>query len=112
MLKPWTGGHVPMQAPMQSEATRRPNVRWAVPGLLLLGLAGCGGLEPVAPYNGIITDPANFFQSLTLNYRAIVLSTAPGHNTFQLTATPRNALGQPMEGLPTPTFRASDTNSV
>ena len=74
-------------------------------------LAGCGGLEPVAPYSPI-TDPAALFMSLTLDHGAINLSTAAPYDKLQLTATPRDANGTPMPGLPTPTFRSSDTTKV
>lgn len=74
-------------------------------------LAGCGGLEPVAPYSPI-TDPAALFMSLTLDHGAINLSTATPYDEQQLTATPRDANGAPMSGLPAPTFRSSDTTKV
>ncbi len=82
-------------------------------GWLLLAtiLAGCGGLEPVAPYSPI-TDPAALYMSLTLDHGAINLSTAAPYNELQLTATPRDANGSPMSGLPASTFRSSDTTTV
>jgi hypothetical protein len=74
-------------------------------------LAGCGSLEPVAPYSPT-TDPSALFMSLTLDHGAINLSTAAPYNELKLTATPRDANGMPMPGLPAPTFRSSDTTKV
>src|SRR5881394_1092597 len=89
-------------------------------GLALLGVAGglagtllgCSNIEPVAPVAGPITQPEQLYMDLTLNYRAINLSTAAGSNTLQLTATPRDALGNPMTGLPAPVFKSPDTTKV
>lgn len=79
--------------------------------LLALVIAGCGGLEPVASYKPI-TDAARLFLSLTLDQRAITLSTLAPYDTLQLTATPRDGTGAPMSGLPAPTFTSSDTTVV
>jgi len=81
------------------------------------GLAGCSGLDPVATYEQL-TDPAQLFMALTLDHPAVNLSTdatVPSYNTLQLTATPRNALGRPLTGLPAPTFhldKATDSTKV
>ncbi len=79
---------------------------------LLLGsignLASCSSVEPVAPAAAPITDPAQLYMRLTLDHPAVTLSTAPGYQTLQLTATPRDALGNPMEGLPAPIFTSLD----
>ena len=74
-------------------------------------LAGCGGLEPVAPYSPI-TDPAKLFMSLSIDHGAVNLSTAAPYDQLQLTATPRASGGVPMTGLAAPTFRSSDTTKV
>ena len=74
-------------------------------------VAGCGGLEPVAPYTPI-TDPAALFMALTIDHGAVNLSTAAPYDEFKLTATPRDALGAPMAGMPAATFRSNDTTSV
>src|SRR6188472_1020921 len=79
--------------------------------LLGLALAGCSGLEPVPTYEPV-TDPAQLYMRLVLSHRAINLSTVAPANTLQLTATPLDASGQPMAGLPVPSFRSSDTTSV
>ena len=85
--------------------------RVAAIALALLSLAGCSGLEPVEPY-APITDPAGLFMALTLDYGAVNLSVAPPYDTDRLTATPRDAKGDPFPGLPAPTFRSSDTTKV
>src|SRR5690606_34328034 len=59
-----------------------------------------------------ITDPRELFASVTFEHRAINLSTAAPYDTFRLTVMPRNALGEPMSGLPAPTFESSDTTRV
>jgi hypothetical protein len=53
------------------------------------------------------------FMSLTIDHPAVILSTAALYNTFQLTAIPRSALGDPMAGLPAPVFHLDkDTDST
>ncbi len=86
---------------------------------LAIGLAGvlaaCGGIDAVTPENPLITDPTQLYTSLTLDHRAITLSTSRDsvrYYTLQLTATPRDALGNPMSGLPAPVFQSLDANSV
>lgn len=78
----------------------------------LMGVAGCGNIEPVAPAAGPITDPTQLYMSLRLNHRAVALSTALGYETLQLTAAPLDGLGHPMSDLPAPTYFSSDTASV
>jgi hypothetical protein len=51
-----------------------------------------------------VTDPARLYMSLTIDHPAVTLSTVAPYNTVALTATPRDALGHPMTGLPVPTF--------
>lgn len=93
----------------KSVGARMARTAWMVG---VVGLAGCGAIEPIVPDNEIVTDPVRLYMALTLDSRALTLSTAPGYNTWQLTATPRNALGEPMVGLPAPTFRSMDTAAV
>jgi len=81
---------------------------------LAVGMIGCSGLDPVPRYEQI-TDPAQLFMALTIDHPAVNLSTAAGYNTLQLTATPRNALGEPMSGLSAPVFhldRDADSTTV
>jgi Bacterial Ig-like domain (group 2) len=57
----------------------------------LVGLAvGCGS-DLVAPKPA--PDPSRLYWALTLDHRAVTLSTAAPYDTIQLTATPRSALG-------------------
>jgi hypothetical protein len=77
---------------------------------LALGLAGCSG-DSAKPFEPI-TDPAQVFNRLVLNIGAVNLSLSSPSNTFQLTATPLNSLGESMEGLPAPTFLSTDTTKV
>jgi len=87
-------------------------------GLVLLasvgtstGLVGCGGLEPVAQFEPTV-DPSQLYMSLVLNHRAITLSTVPGYDTLRLVATPLDAAGAPLAGLPAPVFTSSDTANL
>lgn len=76
------------------------------------GLASCSGGQSVATFEPV-TDPAQLFLSLTLDRHAINLTAASATaSMLQLTATPRNGAGEPMLGLPAPTFRSSDTTAV
>lgn len=83
----------------------------AVAVLLLVGSNACNELDPVGTFDPI-TDPSQIFLSLTLNHKAINLSTVEPGNQVQLVATPRNALGEPLSGLPPVTFTSSDTTRV
>ena len=74
-------------------------------------LAGCGGLESVATYDPI-TDPTQLYMTLQVDQRAVNLSTVAPYDTLQLTATPLNALDEPLSGLPAPTFQSLDTTTV
>lgn len=79
------------------------------------GLVGCSNIEPVAPVEAPITDPRQLYMQLTLDYPAANLSTSntiASYHTLQLTAIPRDALGNAMVGLPAPTYRSSDTTAV
>lgn len=77
----------------------------------ILALVGCDSL-PAVPAFEPITDPAELFMALTLDHRAINLSTAAPYDTFRLTATPRNGLGDVIRDLPPPEFRSEDTTAV
>jgi len=89
-------------------ATAGRIVRWLAVALALLG---CEDVPKVATFEPI-TDPRELFASVTFEHRAINLSTAAPYDTFRLTVMPRNALGEPMSGLPAPTFESSDTTRV
>ena len=79
--------------------------------LLVAGSNACNELDPADTFEPI-TDPSQIFLSLTLNHKAINLSTVEPWNQVQLVATPRNAVGEPLAGLPPVTFRSSDTTRV
>lgn len=79
--------------------------------LTMLAFGGCGDLQPAAIFEPE-TDGFNLFGSITLDHRAVNLTTASPHDAIQLTATPRNLHGEPMQGLPAPTYRSTDTVSV
>jgi hypothetical protein len=84
---------------------------WGV--LAIASSLGCGTIEPIAPAGAPVSDPTQLYMSLTLDHPAVNLSLAPAYGTVQLTATPRDALGEPMPGLPAPTFRLDgDTTKV
>ncbi|MBX6331937.1 MAG: hypothetical protein IRY91_08820 [Gemmatimonadaceae bacterium] len=87
-----------------------PRVRRGVAALLVsLAAAGCADdtLSPPAP-----THDGALFWSLTLDHRRINLSTVAPYDTITLTATPRDAAGNPIAGLPAPTFRSTDLGHV
>lgn len=77
------------------------------------GLAlACSGGERLA---GLQKDPGELLWSLTMNEKAITLSTdqsKPEYYTFNLIATPRTLDGTPIAGLAAPKFTTSDTNFV
>jgi len=96
----------------RQRAPWRRGTPWYVGSLLaIFTIAGCDSVPPVATFEPT-TDPGQLFMSLRLNHRAINLSTVSPYDTFQLVATPRNGLGEPISGLPAPTFRSNDTTRV
>jgi len=90
---------------------RRRAAELACLGGLILALAGCDDLQPTATYE-MITDPARIYASITLDHRAVTMALTPPYNTAKLTATVRNGKGEPMSGMPAPTFRSSDSTRV
>lgn len=52
------------------------------------------------------SDPAALYAQLTLDQRAITLSTVAPYDTLRVTATPRNSLGAPLAGVPAVTYRS------
>ncbi|HEX7120594.1 MAG TPA: hypothetical protein VF212_17510 [Longimicrobiales bacterium] len=79
--------------------------------LALLALGGCDDLAPVAPHEPI-TDPTMLFMALRLDHRAVTMAAEAPYDTLRLTATPLDATGAVMNGLPAPTYRSSDTTAV
>ncbi len=76
-----------------------------------VSVGGCDDIAKVTRFTPI-EDPEQLFMGVTINHRAINLSVAPPHDTFQLEVTPRDGLGQRLNGLPAPTFRSTDTTRV
>lgn len=75
----------------------------AVPILVALGCAGDAAVAPPPA-----TNVDSLYWALTLDHRAVTLSTVAPYDTIRLTATPRNAHGEPLSGLPAPSFTSLD----
>jgi plastocyanin len=75
----------------------------AVPVLVALGCAGDAAVAPPPA-----TNVDSLYWALTLDHRAVTLSPVAPYDTIRLTATPRNAHGEPLSGLPAPTFTSLD----
>ena len=86
--------------------------RWSgcVVAMVALAVAGCVADAAYAPPP--VTDPTRLFWSLTLDHRAVTLSTVAPYDTIRLTATPRTVGGEPLTGLSTPTFTSSDLDRI
>lgn len=74
-------------------------------GFGLLGVFGCGG-DTTGP---AALTPAQAYWSLQVNYAAVNMATVAPANRLQLIATPLNADGIPLTGLPAATFATHDT---
>lgn len=79
--------------------------------VMAMAFGGCGEVKMPEPFEPV-TDASKLFMGVTLNHRAINLSTVSPYDTFRLVLTPWNGLGEPMNGLPAPTFHSSDTTKV
>jgi hypothetical protein len=75
-----------------------------------LVVGGCSGDAAVAPPP--VTDVSQTYWALTLDYHAVTVSTVAPYDTIRLTAIPRNAAGEPLSGLPAPTFTSTDLERV
>jgi hypothetical protein len=88
--------------------------RRTVRGLILAGLLAGGAactdemLTPPEP----IGNPAELYGRLTLNQRAINLSTVAPYDTFRLVATPRTGTGAPLAGAVQVTYTSLDPTRV
>jgi hypothetical protein len=79
----------------------------------LLAAAACSGDRAAIPFEPATgDDAAGLYWSLTVNYKSLTLSTVAPHDTVQLIATPRDAKGNPIEGLGPVTFTSDDTTRV
>lgn len=100
-------------SPISSIATRyRIPCQWSglVAAALVLSISGCASDAAVAPQP--TTDLTETFWELTLDHHAVTLSTVAPYDTIRITATPRNGVGEPMDGLPAPTFTSSNLELV
>ena len=90
-------------------SVRRRLAWWRLVFAVLPLAAACQGdhLTPPPPI-----DPAILYWDLSLNHEAVTLSTTAPYDTLTLIATPRNAAGEPLLGLPTPVFRSTDPARV
>jgi hypothetical protein len=80
---------------------------------VLLGCAialGCND-DPFQPPPRPSSD-GELFWTLTLERRAITMSTVPPYDTIQLVAVPRNSHGDPIPDLPAPTFTSLDLQRI
>jgi hypothetical protein len=87
---------------------------WWVGTLAILGglvglLVGCGS-DPVAPKPA--PDPSRLYWALTLDHRAVTLSTVAPYDTIQLTATPRSALGTALAESASVVFASTNPQNV
>ena len=72
----------------------------------VLAALACAGDTAVAPPPATKVD--SLYWALTLDHRAATLSTVAPYDTIRLTAMPRNVYGDPLSGLPAPTFTSLD----
>ena len=79
----------------------------------ILAAVACSGDDRVAPFEPATGDAAaKLYWSLTVNYQSMTLSTVAPYDTVQLIATPRDAEGNPVEGLGPISFTSDDTTKV
>jgi hypothetical protein len=78
--------------------------------LLALAALGCASDATVSAPPAV--DDSHMYWALTLDHRAVTLSTAPDYDTIRLTATPRNVAGQPLSDFPAPTYTSLDLEHV
>jgi hypothetical protein len=83
------------------------NLRVVIFALVALG---CASDATVSPSPAV--DDSHMYWALTLDHRAVTLSTAPGYDTIRLTATPRNVAGQPLSDFPAPVYTSLDLEHV
>jgi hypothetical protein len=79
----------------------------------LVAAPACSGDRAATPFEPATGDKAaGLYWSLTVNHKALTLSTVAPHDTVQLIATPRDANGNPIEGLGPITFTSDDTTKI
>lgn len=57
-------------------------------------------------------QPEDLYWALEIDQGAVTLATTPPYNTLTLKVTPRNSRGEPLSGLPAPTFTSTDPDRV
>src|SRR5690348_12075297 len=75
----------------------------------VLGMLACQGTDVSPPTPPSINE---LFWGLRASHHAVTLAAAPPYDTLTITATPRNAAGEPLQGLPTPIYTSTDNRSV
>lgn len=73
-------------------------------------LAACGNSD--SPAFARPSTGAQQFWAVTLDHHAITMATAAPYDTFRITATPRDANGDPAIGLLNPVYTSSDVRHV
>lgn len=91
----------------QSRAPRHRLSLLVVLSVLGSGALSCGG-DTTTGLGSL--SPAQTYWALQLNQHAVQLALVPPYNTLQLTATPLNAIGTPLNGLGPATFTTTDSN--
>jgi len=91
--------------PTRSTTTCTTILGRLVSGCAAVALIGCGR-DVVAPQPA--PDPTRLYWALTLDQHALTLSTVSPYDTVRVTASPRNADGGSLAGLPGVTYASSD----
>ena len=91
---------------MMPLSNRSNRARFRRAALLALVLAGCSGDPPVTPPP--VQDPTTLYWQLTLNVRAVTLSTVAPYDTVRILATPQTISGAPIADLLKPMYTSLD----
>lgn len=84
--------------------------RW--PAMMTIALplmVGCGATDLIPPAH---PDPDDLYWALDLDHHAVAIAMAAPYKRLQLTATPRNFLGEALVGLPAPRYQTTDVDRV
>jgi hypothetical protein len=84
----------------------------AVSALAAFAASLVAACAPDSSTTGPGTDASQLYWALTLDHRAVTLSTAAPYDTLQLTATPRLSSGAAMPDAPPPRFTSTDLERV
>jgi hypothetical protein len=83
---------------------------FALPLLLALPLLSACESDSLKP--PVTPAPSELYWALELDHHAVTLDTLAPYNTLRLTATPRNAAGEPLAELPAPQYFSRDFTKV